>query len=71
MVRGCGIKVLLYCPTSNGGVQKKEAKLEHVRVAYTFLHIRVPTCTLSRSLPTKISASELTRKSIKSALLVG
>ncbi len=35
-----------------------------------FAHL-VPICMLNRSLLTKISASELSRKFIKSALLVG
>ncbi len=36
-----------------------------------FLHVLVSICMLSRRLLTKISASELSRKFIKSALLVG
>ena len=55
-------------PTAVG---KMEAQSEHAHIAYTFLHVWAPICMLSRCLVTKISASELRRKSIKSALLVG
>ena len=48
-----------------------EAQSEYVHVAHTFWHVLAPTCMLSRCLSTKISASELRRKFIKSALLVG
>ncbi len=48
-----------------------EAQSEHVHVAYTFLARLAQICTLSRCLVAKISASELRRKLVKSALLVG
>ncbi len=48
-----------------------ESQLEYVHVAYMILHVWHPICMLSRCLLTKISASELSRKFIKSALLVG
>ncbi len=47
------------------------ARLEHARVACTFLHVYAPICMLSRCFRDKVSASELRRKFIKSALLVG
>ena len=50
---------------------KMEAQLEHVRVAYTFYAGLAPTCMLQSVIGNKISASELSRKFIKSALLVG
>ena len=52
-------------------VCKMEAQSEHARVAYTFFARLEPTCMLGRCLLTKLSASELRRKFIKSALLVG
>ena len=48
-----------------------EAQSEYVHIANTFLHVWAPICMLSRCLLIKISASELTRKFIKVALLVG
>ena len=48
-----------------------EAQSEHVHVACTFSHVWAPFRMLSRCLLTKISASELRRKFIMSALLVG
>ncbi len=50
---------------------KMEAQSEYVHVAYTFLHVLAPICYARSVLVNKISASELSRKSIKSALLVG
>ena len=51
--------------------RKTEARLEHVHVAHTcFSHVSAPTCTLGRCLAAKISASELSRKIVKSALLL-
>ncbi len=59
-------------PTTNGGVQKwKPSRNMYIHVACMFLHVPAPICTLSRCLLTKISASELRRKIVKSALLVG
>ena len=48
-----------------------EAQLEYVRVAYMFFASLAQIRMLSRCFLTKISASELSRKLIKSALLVG
>ena len=48
-----------------------EAQLEYAHIAYTFFARSAPIYMLSRCLLTKISAAELSRKSIKSALLVG
>ena len=50
---------------------KTEAQSECVHVVHTFLHVLAPTCVLRRCLVTKISASEIRRTFIKSALLVG
>ncbi len=50
---------------------KMEVQSEYVCVARTFLHVLAPTCMPSRCLVTKISAPELSRKFIKSALLAG
>ncbi len=51
---------------------KMEAQSECAHVAHTFfLHVCAPTRMLGWHLLTKISASELSRKSIKSALSVG
>ena len=44
---------------------------KYVHVAYMFSHVWAPTRMLSRCLLTRVSASELSRKLIKSALLVG
>ncbi len=52
-------------------VRKMEAQSEDVRVAYTFFARLAPTCMPGWRLLTKISASELSRKFIKSAFLVG
>ncbi len=41
------------------------------RCTHAFLHVSTPICMLRRCLSTKTSASELGRKFIKSALLVG
>ncbi len=49
-------------------VCKVEAQSEYVRIACTSLHVSCRFCVLSRWLSTKISASELRRKFIKSAL---
>ncbi len=51
-------------------VCKMEAQSEHVHIKCTFLRILAPIRMLSRCLVTKISASELSRKFIKSALLL-
>ena len=48
-----------------------EAQSEHAHDAYTLLHVWHRFCMLSRRLATKISASELSRKFVRSALLVG
>ncbi len=48
-----------------------EAQWKRVCIAYMFLARLAPIRTLSRVLSNKISASELSRKFIKSALLVG
>ncbi len=60
------------CPTTNGGMQM-EAQLEYipVHIANTFFARSAPICKLSWCLLTKISASELSKKFNKSALLVG
>ena len=59
-------------PTTNGWRAKMEAQSEYARVAHTFLHAWRRLVMLGRVLVSKISASELRRKSIiKSALLVG
>ena len=48
-----------------------EAQSEYVHVACTFLHVWPPICMLGRCLVTTISASDLSRKFVKCALLVG
>ena len=48
-----------------------EAQSEHVHVAYTLLHVLATILYPQSVLIDKISASELSRKYIKSALLVG
>ncbi len=59
-------------PNQRQWYAKMEAQLEHVRNAYTFFFARLaPIRMLGRRLSTKSSASELRRKLIKSALLVG
>ena len=60
-------------PTTDTVACKVEAQSEHAHVAPTFSHVWAPTCMLSRCLVTqkKDSASELSRKFIKGALLVG
>ncbi len=50
---------------------KTEAQSEYIHVARTSLHVWAPICMLGRCFISKISASDLSRKSIKSALLVG
>ncbi len=50
---------------------KMEARLEYIHIAHTFCARVAPICTLGRCLLTKISASELSRKFAKGALLVG
>ncbi len=51
---------------------KTEAQSEHVHIAYyAFSHAWHRFAVLGRRSSTKISASELRRKSVKSALLVG
>ncbi len=60
-------------PTSNGGMEKWKLSrnLHALRTRFFFARF-APTCMLSRRLATKkISASELRRKFIKSALSVG
>ncbi len=53
-------------------VCKMEAESEYVQhISCRFFARLAPICTLSRCLLTKFSASELRRKFIKSALLVG
>ncbi len=47
---------------------KMKPRSEYVHVACTFLARLAPTCVLSQGLLKKISASELSRKFIKSAL---
>ncbi len=48
-----------------------EAQSEYVHTAYTFFARSAPACNAQSELSNKISASELSRKSIKGALLVG
>ena len=61
-----------HCPTTNSGVQKRKLRSEHVHVACTLFARSVPICVLGRRLSAKKnSASELGRKLIESALLVG
>ena len=48
-----------------------EAQLEHVHVAYTFFARLVPICNARSVIISNISASELSRKFVESALLVG
>ena len=48
-----------------------EVQLEYVHFAYTFLHVLASTCNAQSMLNNTISASELSRKFTKSALLVG
>ena len=50
---------------------KIEAQLEYIQAAYTLLHVLSPIGMLCRCLSNKISASELSRKFIKIALLAG
>ena len=59
-------------PTTNGGVQKMEAQSEHAtHCARVFRTFGADFACASRSLSTKILASEPSRKFIKSALLAG
>ena len=53
-------------PNHQSVARKMEARSEHAHVACTSLHVPHPICMLSRCLSTKISASELSRKFIKS-----
>ncbi len=48
-----------------------EAPSECIHIAYTFLHVWVPILYAQSVLINKTSASEISRKFIKSALLVG
>ncbi len=50
---------------------KVEAQSEHVTRCVHVLACSAPTCMLSQCLATKMSASELSGKFVKSALLVG
>ena len=50
---------------------KRKAQSEYVHIAYTLLARLALTCMLQSVLSKEISASELTRKFIRSALLVG
>ncbi len=52
-------------------VRKMKAQSEYVHVAHTSLHVWRRIACSGRCLSTKISASELARKFIKRALLVG
>ena len=52
-------------------VCKMEVQLKYTHIAYLFFARLAPICMLSRVPIIKISASELSRKFIKSALLVG
>ena len=57
-------------PTTNGGMQNGSSVEICARCIHVFAHL-APIYMLSRCLLTKISASELSRKFIKSALLAG
>ncbi len=52
-------------------VCKMEGQLEHIHVAHTSLHVSVLTLHAQSMLINKASASELGRKLVRSALLVG
>ena len=56
-------------PTTNGGTQNGSSVETCTRCAHGFCHVLAPIRMLSRCLATKLLASELRRKSIKSALL--
>ena len=58
-------------PTTNTLVCKIGAQSEYVHVAYTFYAHLAPDLYAQSVVSNKISASELSRKFIKSALLVG
>ena len=58
-------------PTTNGGVQNGRSVGTCTRCTHVFCTFWQRICMLSRCSVTKISASELRRKFIKSALLVG
>ncbi len=64
------LRVFSYYPTSNGGMQNGSSVGICTRCVHVFARL-APICVLSRCLFNKISASELSRKVIKSALLVG
>ena len=64
-------KFCLTYPTTNVGMQKWKLGRNVYTLRTRFLHAFAPTCVLSRKLSNKISAAELSRKLIKSALLVG
>ncbi len=59
-----------WCPATKGGMQNESSVGLCTRCMHAFARL-VPICKLSRCLLTKISASELRRKFIKSVLLVG
>ena len=65
------MQVSLFYPTTNGGMQKWKAQLEHVRLAYTFLPRLPPDLHAPSAFISQVSAPELGRKFIKSALSVG
>ncbi len=62
---------VIMAPNHQRWYAKMEALSEYVSIAYTFFARLAPICIHSRCLINKISASELSRKFIKSALLVG
>ena len=57
-------------PTNNSGMQNGSSVGIYTQCIHVFAHF-APICTLCRALINKISPSELSRKFIKSALLVG
>ncbi len=57
-------------PTTNGGMQTERSVGMYTRCIHVFAR-SAPICMLSRCLLKENSASELRRKFIKSALLVG
>ena len=59
-----------FSPTTNGGMQNGTSVGECTGCIHVFERL-APICMLSRCLVTKISASELSRRFVKSALLVG
>ncbi len=58
-------------PNHQPVVCKMEAQLEYTHIAHTFLHVWHLNLYAQPMLVNKISASELSRKFIKNALLVG